>query len=98
MNSNTLARPNSKGQVVIPKKYRDELGIVEGALLNIAMSGRGVYISPIEEGVLSSDSRKLHIEVLKKTAGSWSNDKWLKTESGRRKIELKASSDRKKKW
>lgn len=98
MNSNTLGRSNSKGQVVIPKKYRDELGIQEGALLTIAISGRGVYISPIDEGVLSSDSRKLYIEVLKKTAGSWSQDTWFKTESRRKKIELKASSDRKKKW
>lgn len=35
MNVGILAEPNSKSQIVIPKKIRDQLNINENTLLNI---------------------------------------------------------------
>ena len=90
-----ITKPNSKGQVVIPKKFRDELGIDENVLLNLVLSGRGIYITPLERTTFSKDSKNLIIEVLKRTAGSWAGDDWPETEKRRRKIELAASKKRK---
>jgi len=98
MNLGVITKPNSKGQVVIPKKYREELGINEKVPLNITLQGKGLYITPIEKSISSKDSRKLFIEVLEKTAGAWIGDSWPETEKRRRKIELAASRRRKKVW
>ena len=93
-----ITKPNSKGQVVIPKKFRDELGIDENVLLNLVLSGRGIYITPLERTIFSKDSKNLFLEVLKRTAGSWAGDDWPETEKRRRKIELAASKKRKNVW
>lgn len=98
MNLGIITKPNVKGQVVIPKKYREELGIDENMLLQITVQGGGIYLSPLEETLGSTDSRKLFLEVLKKTAGSWRGDDWPKTAAKRRKLELQASQRRKKAW
>ena len=36
-----------KGQVVIPKKFRDELGIEPGDEVVVSLSGNGVLIQPV---------------------------------------------------
>ena len=98
MNLGIVTKPNAKGQVVIPKKFRDELGIDKEVLLSLTLKGRGIYITPLERTLASKDSRSLFLEVLKKTAGSWTGDNWLKTEKRRKKIELAASGKRKNAW
>jgi len=98
MNLGIISQSNTKGQVVIPKKYRDELGLDEDTLLQITLQGNGVYIAPLENVPSSADSRKLFIEILKKTAGAWTNDGWIKTVIKRKKLELKASQKRKSAW
>ncbi len=98
MNLGTITKPNAKGQIVIPKKFREELGIDEGVLLSLTIKGNGIYITPLDKSIITSDSKKVYIEILKRTAGTWAGDSWPKTEAKRRKIELKASEDRKKAW
>ena len=98
MNLGIISQPNAKGQVVIPKKYRDELGLDEDTLLQITLQGNGVYIAPLENVSGSADSRKLFAEILKKTAGAWANDSWVKTAVQRKKLELAASKKRKTSW
>ena len=71
MNLDIVTKPNAKGQIVIPKKFRDLLGIGENVLLNLSVKGRGVYITPIERTLASKDSKILFLEILKKTAGAW---------------------------
>jgi AbrB family looped-hinge helix DNA binding protein len=93
-----LARPNSKGQIVIPKKFRDELGIDEEMFLSLSLRGNGIYLTPFEKTSSLKNSRELWLEVLKRTAGSWAGDSWPETEKRRRKIELAASKKRKKAW
>lgn len=84
--------------MVIPKKIRDELGIHEGVLLTVTVRGDGVYISPLEKSLGTSDSKKIALEILKRTAGSWAGDSWEETESKRREIELKVAEKRRKAW
>ncbi len=98
MNICVVTKPNAKGQIVIPKRMRDELGIDENALLSLTIKGYGVYITPLERSLGTSDSRNIAIEILKKTAGTWKGDTWSKTETQRRKLELAASKKRKQAW
>lgn len=98
MNVGLFTKPNSKGQIVIPKKYRDELGIDEDILLNVMLQGRGIYIAPVDESVASGGSKSLFVNLLRKTAGSWAGDSWIKTEKKRTETEIMASRLRKKQW
>lgn len=98
MNLSTITKPNTKGQIVIPKKFREELSIDETVYLNVTLKGNGVFISPLGKTPSTLDSRKISLEVLKKTAGSWGGDGWEETDKKRREIELLASKRRKKAW
>ena len=98
MNVGIITQTNVKGQIVIPKKFREKLGIDEKVALNISLRGRGVYITPVEEIFSTDDNRKIFLEILKKTAGTWAGDSWPETAKRRRKIELEASRKRKNIW
>ena len=88
MNLGIVTKPNAKGQIVIPKRFRDELGIDKDVLLSLTIKGNGVYITPLDKSIATSDSRRVYIEMLKRTAGTWTGDDWGKTETKRKKIEL----------
>lgn len=99
MNLSTIVtRPNSKGQIVIPKKFREKLDIDEEVLLSLIIQGNGVFISPLKRSTSTSDSKQIFQEVLKMTAGAWKGDDWSDTEQKRQQIELQATKDRKKAW
>ncbi len=98
MNLGTIARSNSKGQLVIPKRIRDELGINTDMLLNITLRGDGIFIRPLEKSLETSDSRKISLELLKKTAGAWKGDNWPATQEKRKKIELESAKVRRIAW
>lgn len=98
MNLGIIAKPNSKGQIVIPKKFREKLGINEDVFLNVSLRDNGVYLTPISESLASRDARAVFLEVLRRTAGAWKDDSWPEVEKKRRKIELSASKKRKKAW
>lgn len=102
MNIGIIVTPNIKGQIVIPKKIRDELNITEDTSLNILDDGKTIYIHPIKEvsTISESDNSEL-LEVLKKTQGSWANEDWGvydREEKKRRKIELATTRRNKKAW
>jgi AbrB family looped-hinge helix DNA binding protein len=93
-----ITQTNQKGQVVIPKKIRDKIGISEKVPLNIIIRGSGVYIHPITDVVGSLDSEDAYLAMLKRTKGKWQNEDWEKIRKKRRQIELLASKKRKQKW
>lgn len=98
MNLTTIAKPNSKGQIVIPKKFRQELNIDENVFVNLILKTDGVFITPLNRPQTSSDSNKIFQNVLKMTAGAWKGDDWEETEKRRGQIEIKAAKARKQKW
>lgn len=104
MNVGTVVTPNTKGQIVIPKKIRDGLNITENTPLNIRLMDDGIYIHPITEVVTNAEEDKRHrvlLRILKETQGAWANEDWDaydRMEKRRRKIELAAAKRNKKAW
>lgn len=92
-----IAKPNQKGQIVIPKRFREILGIDKNAWLNLVIRGRGIYIYPVAEVLLPVEGENAYLKVLEKTKGKWSEN-WQKLRKKRRAIELSASKRRKKAW
>jgi len=99
MNLGIISTPNTKGQIVIPKKYRDQLGINSDTPLNIVSQNQGIFIHLLKNTSVSSQKTQKDIfsDILDKTKGSWAKENWQeweKTEKRKRKIELKASQKR----
>lgn len=91
---------NTKGQVVIPKKIRELLGIKPSSFLHIIQRGRGLYLYPITDlsRTGSIKGENLYSRILEKTKGAWSSTKDDEPEATRHARELKASAIRKKLW
>ena len=66
-----ITTTNSKGQIVIPKNLRRELGITAGTMIKVLSKGRGLYLLPIKEFITSEESESSYTKILEKTAGSW---------------------------
>lgn len=102
MNISAIVTPNEKGQIVIPKSIRNKLGITKHTSLQIRAVGEDILIQPLVGVVVKADVKERNailLEVLKTTAGAWSDDKdWPKIEKSRRKIELAASRKNKAAW
>lgn len=101
MNIGTIVTPNTKGQIVIPKKIRNELDITPGKPFNVIASDGGIHIYPVSTVVTQEEQKnknELLSDILKSTQGAWAGDDWPKTEKRRRKIELEASRRRKNAW
>ncbi len=98
MNVGTITRPNEKGQIVIPKEFRDNLGIDVNVPLNLIMRGRGIYIYPIVEVITTTGIEGSYLNILEKTKGGWQKENWSKLRNKRKKLELAASKKRKQEW
>ncbi|PIU86908.1 hypothetical protein COS66_03725 [Candidatus Berkelbacteria bacterium CG06_land_8_20_14_3_00_43_10] len=90
-----FATTNQKGQVVIPKKLRDELHISDSVLLHILKRGGGFYVYPVKEVIDHDSVDTSYGAVLAHTQG-----KWGKSKSSTRTAtqELTASQSRKDAW
>jgi|ERR1035438_3979423 AbrB family looped-hinge helix DNA binding protein len=98
MKIGTVTNTNSKGQLVIPKEIRDALGIDSTVTLNMMLTGKGIYIYPVEEFITKLEAESSYTSLLEKTRGAWNDEDWDKVEKKRSEIELKASESRKNKW
>jgi len=67
-----FATTNQKGQVVIPKKLRDELHISDSVLLHILKRGGGFYVYPVKEVIDHDSVDTSYGAVLAQTQGAWS--------------------------
>lgn len=98
MKEGVITKPNQKGQIFIPKEYRDVLEIDSNMFLKLIIRGKGIYMYPITEVITKADQENSYLTVLQKTQGSWQNQDWVKLEQKRRRIELSASNRRKQTW
>lgn len=97
MKIGVITQPNTKGQVVIPKKFRDELGIDSSVQLNMLIRGNGLYIYPITHVIAVKKSENSYSAILQKTKGEWAGEPDMLSKK-RRAIELSASQKRKRAW
>ncbi len=95
MNLYTIANTNTKGQLVIPQKMRNELGIDPDKYLKISLVDTGIFIQPITSIKTNLGDKAHYLNTLKKTQGSWKKDE---PSSQKRELELKASQKRKQTW
>jgi len=99
MKIQTIVRPNQKGQMVIPKEVRKQLGIDADSQLHLTVTGSSFVITPLtDQNFPHILSKKTYAEVLAQTKGAWANDDWSRTEQTREKLELAAARQRKKTW
>ncbi len=93
-----LVNANSKGQIVIPQKYRELFGISSGVALNITPKYNGIFIEPIADVLPQTyvGSDEMYLKVLEATKGAWG--KIDPENKSKESIELKASLDRKQAW
>lgn len=93
-----IATTNTKGQLVIPKELRDILGISPKTPVNLVLRGNGIYVYPIKSVIGTVEAETSYSKILERTQGAWREDTFDQTRKKRRKIELKASEERKKGW
>jgi len=98
MKVGTIIKSNTKGQIVIPKKMRDSLGIHPNAPLNLILAGNGIYLYPIKEVIIQTKTENSYLDLLKFTQGTWKDNSWPSQRKKRKQIELKASLKRKQTW
>lgn len=93
MNIGIITQPNSKGQIVIPAKFRKALGISEAVNLSISLLDTGLYIQPVNVVSKAPDDNSAYLNAIKKYKGSWGKltKKELAEEKTREKREREAS-------
>lgn len=96
MDIGIISTTNIKGQIVIPKEYRDKLKIDDSVPINIILTENGLFLYPIKELHATVKEENDYYSILKKTQGAWAGDDWEKTEKRQRKIELKEAIKLKK--
>lgn len=89
-----ITRANTKGQVVIPKEYRQLLGIKDNISLNIIATSSGIFIHPVRSVVSDVTDKSSYVELLERTQGAWAGDSWPRTRKNRKKLELAAATRR----
>lgn len=93
-----ITKPNQKGQIVIPKKMREALGIDSNVSLNLILRGGGIYIYPLKEVITRGERESSYLDILQKTQGAWAREDWDSLRKKRRKAELTASKKRRRTW
>lgn len=95
----TLATSNTKGQVVIPKKIREQLNITPDTILQVGLTANSFVFTPVKSVITLADSDSSYLQILEKTHGSWLEaEKPKKQKTNKRNLELLASKNRKQAW
>ena len=93
-----ITQPNAKGQVVIPKEFREALGIKKNISLNMMIRGNGIYIYPVFDVTSAIESEPSYLKILEMTRGEWKGEEGDKARARKRKFEISASKKRKEVW
>ncbi len=99
-----IVTPTERWQVTIPKKIREELGLVELLPFNVASDNGKITMIPVKkivkEDVWTEERRKKLLKALKEVKGIWAKD-WPKIKKRfekQRKIEIKAAKKMREAW
>ena len=74
----TIVTPMARGQITIPKEYRDKLGIAPGIPLNVTLEEDSIVVRPLEKMMVDQSpyvikpkySREEYLKILKKYSKS----------------------------
>lgn len=94
MKIGVVTQSNEKGQIVIPKEYREALGIDSSVSLNIVLQEDGLFVHPVTEVVRTKKmSKSDYLAILKKTQGTWAESEvdWEEQQKKQKKIERKVT-------
>ena len=81
-------KPFSRGQITLPKRYRDYLGINENSWLKISLEDNKIFLQKIQEAqesriIKSTVSRNDYLKKILEIRGKWfSEDEYKKTRKG----------------
>lgn len=103
MNSVVLT-PMARGQITLPKKFRDKLGITSGTPLNVSMKKNLIIVKPIstakDERIIIKPkyTPKEYLEVLKKISSYMKKNGplWTEEDDKRRAESLKKEMEKAK--
>ncbi|NCN06310.1 MAG: AbrB/MazE/SpoVT family DNA-binding domain-containing protein [Candidatus Pacebacteria bacterium] len=99
MKIQTIVQPNQKGQIVIPKAIRQQLGITSNTQLHLVSSASSFVITPLTNTTFPKLlENQTYADVLEETKGAWANDSWPETQKSRDNIERIAADKPKKAW
>lgn len=65
-----ITKPSSKGQIVIPKEFREKLSIDEHSLLNLIVRSNSLWIYPVEGIVPKLKTEDSYHKILAQTQGA----------------------------
>jgi len=65
----TVIKASSKGQVVLPKRTRDRLGIESGTLLEVIETATGVELRPVKHAGLTVDAATTRLREIVRYTG-----------------------------
>lgn len=93
-----VATSNTKGQIVIPKEYRDALGISTRVLLNLTLSGASILVTPVRGIIEKIVGEQSYMRILERTKGAWKGDSWMRTRMQRQRKEKAVAKRRRGAW
>lgn len=100
--NNTLVTLQQRGQITLPKKYRQELGMREGAVLKTSLVGKRIVVEPVEVWAEAAYvrkppiSRQEYLTILERMAKS-GKVLWTKADDKRRQESLRKERSKWKK-
>ena len=100
MNKFELVRSNAKGQIVIPKAFRDILGVIEESDLKISILENSIIITPVTGYITAEDDMELYKNLLEISKGAWGkvSTKEKSLETDRKNFEINESKKAKNLW
>ena len=100
MNKFEIVRSNAKGQIVIPKEFRDILGVIEESDLKISILENSIIITPVTGYITAEDDMELYKNLLEISKGAWGkvSKKDNLLEIDRKNFEINESKKAKNLW
>lgn len=90
-----------RGQITLPKKYRDALGVDAGAVLKTSLWGRKVLVEPLQDRIDPYEvkpkvSRAVYLRVLKKISADIKRNGplWTEDDDKRRNESLRKEREK----
>jgi len=95
MNVGSIAIPNQKGQIVIPVRIREQVGIKAGVPVMITVTGQSLWLQPTEITPIMADDKAAFLDMLRKYRGFMAGDQNFTSAaiSQRKKLELKRARE-----